>query len=335
MQLETPALGDESQHVAALLRQVEAAPGGRLGKGEANARLTATQKRAGLTPAEANRLRAELVAAGHLAAERTRQSESYTLTESGAARLGELRGLLPAAPGVRPPANERVRLGREAFLLMQLLRAPGRRLTLGEANRFGRVAAEVLDLDPRTARHVRGELTAAGHLAVERAGRSETYALTPSGRLHLGGMTGLPDLVFPMSGEVLADLLAAAREGAGARTAATATAAVPPPDAAPDPAGVESAVVAAFAELLRERYAVSGLVPIHAVRAEVRRVLGEAAARHDVFDGAVLSLWRAKRLSMTPIADPGRAAPGELQDSIPGVGETLFYLEAAREAAPV
>jgi hypothetical protein len=71
------------------------------------------------------------------------------------------------------------------------------------------------------------------------------------------------------------------------------------------------------------------------VRAEVRRRLGEAAGRHDHFDEVVLGLWRAKRLRLTPIADPGRATAEELQDAIPGVGETLFYLEPAHEPAPV
>jgi hypothetical protein len=77
------------------------------------------------------------------------------------------------------------------------------------------------------------------------------------------------------------------------------------------------------------------LVPIHEVRAEVLAQFGPAAARHDVFDEAVLGLWRAKQVRLTPIADRGKVTPQQLQDAIPGVGETLYYLEGAHESAAV
>ena len=61
----------------------------------------------------------------------------------------------------------------------------------------------------------------------------------------------------------------------------------------------------------------------------------DPAARHDVFDEAVLRLWRAKRVRLTPISDHARATPDQLRDAIPGMGEMLFYLEAARDPAAV
>jgi hypothetical protein len=77
------------------------------------------------------------------------------------------------------------------------------------------------------------------------------------------------------------------------------------------------------------------LVPIPEVRAAIRDRFGEAVGGHDTFDDAVLGLWRAGRVRLTPIFDPAKAAPDQLRDAIPGVGETLFYLEAARDPAAV
>ncbi len=86
---------------------------------------------------------------------------------------------------------------------------------------------------------------------------------------------------------------------------------------------------------MRERHAVGGLVPIHEVRAAVRKQFGETAARHDVFDEVVLGLWRTQKLRLTPITDHAKATPDQLQDAIPGVGEILFYLEPAHAPAIV
>jgi hypothetical protein len=52
-----------------------------------------------------------------------------------------------------------------------------------------------------------------------------------------------------------------------------------------------------------------------------------------LFDDVVLELWRDKRIRLTPISDHARATPEQLQNAIPGVGEILFYMEAAH--APV
>jgi hypothetical protein len=125
---------------------------------------------------------------------------------------------------------------------------------------------------------------------------------------------------------VLNDLLEAAREAAKQFGGAPKAEA-----AAPDPARLEQTILASFEELLRERHAVTGMVPIHEVRAGVRRQLGETAARHDVFDPAVHALRQAGRLRLIPITDGTQASPEQAQASIPGIGETLFFLETTRE----
>ena len=83
----------------------------------------------------------------------------------------------------------------------------------------------------------------------------------------------------------------------------------------------------AYSDLVRKR-----MVPIHEIRTFVRRRLGDAAARHDSLDSVLLEMRRRMSWRVIPISDRSRATAEELQDAVPGVGETLFYLEADRES---
>lgn len=108
-----------------------------------------------------------------------------------------------------------------------------------------------------------------------------------------------------------------------------------PDKPAASPEELRHAILESFEELLREEHGVTRLVPIHQVREAIRKRLGSTSARHDHFDEAVLSLWRKKRLGIVPITDPSRATPEQLRDSIPGEGDTLYYLEVAHEPVSV
>lgn len=96
---------------------------------------------------------------------------------------------------------------------------------------------------------------------------------------------------------------------------------------AANPTALKAHILDTFAELLREKHTVTGLVPIHEIRAAVREKFGDEAGKHAVLDKLMLDLWREKRLKFMSIADRGRATPEQIQDGVPGVGETLFYLE--------
>jgi DNA-binding MarR family transcriptional regulator len=309
---------------AFVLSRLAAAPDGRLGLGELNKRLgTKAAAALGLSGGEAARARDALVGSGHLSVERAGRRVAYLLTEAGRARLDELGAATPSVPRGRfnPPSNNDVQDARTAYLLLQLLQADSYTLTAAEANKPTAQARD-LELNAATAAHLRRELAREGLLTVARLGRSERYTLTAAGRRHLGTLTFHPDLRFPLTGRALNALLDAAREaarpapsgdGGGGRV--------------PTAADVSAAVLEEVAALRREKYAVTGLVPIPEVRAAVRDRLGPAAARHDVFDEAALGLWRAGRARLVPIADRSKATPDQLRDAIPGVGETLFYLD--------
>jgi hypothetical protein len=318
--------------LAFLLQLLSAAPGRRLTTGELNRKLrTRAAQSRGLTPELAGPLLERCEAQDQVRAERARRTVAYTLTEAGAAHLGPLE--VPPLPGrgtIIPPASDEIRSYRTAYLLFEVLRAPGQSVAEAEAgSHVNDYARNNLDLNAATARHLWREFGAQGLLARSGEGRIARYSLTRDGQIKLANAAFPKDREFRLKGDALAALLEAAREVGKQFTLQPPA----PDDRPPDPADLERAILAAFEELLRERHTVTGMVPIHEVRAEVRRQLGERAARHDTFDPVVIRLRHAGRFRVVPITDQSKASTDQLQASIPGIGETLFYLEAAREPA--
>ena len=325
-----------------LLDQIARAADQKLKRGEANRAIPASLKRTlGLDAATASRCRAEMVSEGLLGTEREKRVESFHLTDRGRAYLEQHRQAIPALParrgrGIAPPSNPDVQKFRVSYLLLQLLEADGQTRSQTEANKFGAIR-DRLELNAATAKAIRHELAEQGFLTIVPHGRSEAYTLTAAGRLQLGTLAFDGDFEFKLKGRVLNELLEAAREAAREFTAAPAEGdrlpvTVPSEAVAPSAVQLEEAVLRAFDELLRERHTVAGMVPIHEVREEVRKQLGESAARHDVFDRAILGWWQAGRLRLVPITDGTKASLEQLQASIPGTGETLFFLESAHES---
>lgn len=253
-------------------------------------------------------------------------AEVYTLTNAGVERLKDLREEFPVLPPVGKPAKATgaaMREQWEAFVLLHLLNAPDH--TVNAADVYGVKYPKRSKLNDATAWKLRGEMVAAKYVALEGTGKDATYTLTDAGKERLAGLSfdAFPEV--KLKGAALTALLAAAR--GGEKEAA--------PMDAPPAAELEAAVMDIFHHLLRERHAVTGMVPIHEVRAAVRTRHGDGAASHETLDGIILSLWRSKRLRISSLEDAGAATHAQRQDSIPGVGETLFYLESAHDSAVV
>jgi DNA-binding MarR family transcriptional regulator len=321
-----------------ILDLLASSPGRTRKRGELNAKLkTKAAASLGLTPAAATDVLDRLAADGLVRSGKRGRAVVYEFTDAGAQYLDQVRHHLPARRRVgsrgkiMPPANDAIRGYRADYLLLQVLRAPRHEITEADANdQLDTYAREGLELNAATASQLRRDLVGQGLLVVTGSGRAARYSLALAGRVALGNANFPAERPFALTGRVLNDLLEVARE-VGKQFGSDMSMSGQPP-AAPD---VPGTILAAFSELLRERHAFTGLVPIAEVRAAVRERLGEAAARHDVFDEAALGLWRAGKVRLTPIFDPAKASPDQLQEAIPGVGETLFYLEAAREPAPV
>lgn len=334
-----PATGaDQLTPRVYLLDQIARGPAAGASGGNLNKKIPAAVRRSlELTNPAANRVRDELAADGLLRKAKAGRTTTFALTDDGRAFLDHHRAKLPPPKGFKSPSNDRVIEFRTIYLLLRTLAAESEtepdRSTRAAANKFEKSWVDTLELNVATADYLRIGLCGRGFLTMTKAGPTPEFALTPSGRSELGswGFDKLAEFELKFTGKTLNALLEAARE-VGKQDLAAEPAAAPPalrPTATPD--DIDRAIAAAFNDLLREEFAVSGMVPIHRVRAVIRDSLGDAAARHDAFDPAVLRLWQVGELRLFPITDLSKASPDELRDSIPGTGETLFYLEAVRD----
>jgi predicted transcriptional regulator len=318
---------------AFLLGQV--ADAGEDGKplGELNKGIRAEAKRQlRIDATSANKVRAELVARGYLAIRKKGRQVRYVLTEAGREYLVGLdKPLLNEEPRL-PSVNEanitdEVREAQRAYLLLQLLDAEGRSLPKGEANKIPEALRTGLGLTPAAANYRRARLAEQGYLQIRKVNRSEEYELTTHGLDFLATCDShLAHATFPIRGATLNTLLSAARDSSFGRDRRAL-----PPDklAVPQVQELADAVLAQFQELRREQHGRDGLVPIHEVRQKIAQRFGEGAARHDVLDEIILDLWRQGKLRLTAISDLREANEQELNDSIPGEGQTYFYLETA------
>jgi len=323
---------DDQPRLTFLLQLLAAAPNQRLTQGDLKRKLrTRAAESCGLAPESAGPLSARCESLGHVRIEQTRRTVTYTLTDVGVAHLGTLGATpLPGRAKIIPPANDQIRAYRTAYLLLEVLKTTEELLAEAEASdHLNNYARDKLDLNVATARHLWKELADQGLLARSGDGRIGRYSLTSAGRIKLVNAEFDSGHEFRMKGDALAALLEAARE-VGKQFAVQS----PESDDKPlDPAHLERAILVAFEELLRERHTVTGMVPIHEVRTEVRRQLGDQAAKHNSFDPVVLRLRQTSQFRLVPITDQSMASTDQLQASIPGMGETLFYLEAAHEPA--
>jgi predicted transcriptional regulator len=354
----------QKRRTAYLLRQVLEADPDPLPQGDANKKTLLSQELE-LNAPTANHLRAELVSRGLLNSTKGR-TVSYTLTDTGRKYLDEHKDdvatVIQSRGRVIPPSTADVRQYRVSYLLLQLLKSPEYRLTASNANKFDAVGKH-LALNVPTATKIRHELKERGLLTITEAEDEEVYTLTAAGRLELGAMTFDKEAELKVSGAVLNDLLEAAREAAKQFEQPVPTTPTPSPVADPEeeeedeeesdpeleqeeeeeeeedpepekitPERIEQAIITAFDDIRRKRHLATDAVPIHEVRAEVLRHLGEDAVRHDTFDKVILGM-RGPRFRLTPITDPSKATHEQLQASIAGTGETLFYLELAPEPA--
>jgi DNA-binding MarR family transcriptional regulator len=301
---------------------LEAVPEHKLTKGEANRKLTAALRRElQLTPGMANRLREQLAQEGYVRLTKTGRNITYELTDAGREYLQTLEPY-PPEDAVAPVSDE-IRGYQTTHLLFQLFKADGQTLGKGEANR--RRGPTDLELTPSAANLLRRQLAQQGALEIIKGSRSESYRLTPRGEELLATLRYYPTGQFSLKGRQLNAILD--RVAGAARGHQQAA---PTPEVAAPAADLARVVYEEFEELRRERYGHTGLVPIHALRHRVAEKYGPQTARHDVLDEPIRALWRQGRVRLVALADLQRATAEQLNDSVPGVNETLFFMEIAR-----
>jgi predicted transcriptional regulator len=328
---DVPASSVEEKAHAFLLGQL--ADRNSASKGELNKGISpSTRKTLGLTTGRTNEIRSELVANGYLELGAGR-SGKFRLTTAGTTYLASLprfETTTRRAPAINEAeVTDETRLGQRTFLLLQLLDAKDQkdRLSKADANKIPKETMTRLDLTIPKANKRRDQLAELGFVAIHRVGRATEYELTRDGLEYLvAGGRHLDRVEFKISGRTLNRLIEIAKEKSFERpeTPTPVERSVSTPELA-------EAVLREFEELRRERHGFSGLVPIHEARMRIAENFGPTAARHDAFDDAVFELRQSGRLRLVAISDLSKATSEQLNASIPGNSETLFYLEAALE----
>lgn len=69
-----------------------------------------------------------------------------------------------------------------------------------------------------------------------------------------------------------------------------------------------------------------GLVPIYKVREAISGLYGDQAASHEVLDGLLKQMRRERKLRLVALGDPEGTTSEQHNASIPGEGETFFYI---------
>jgi hypothetical protein len=232
---------------------------------------------------------------------------------------------------------------QKSYLLLLLYQAEGQKLPSGKLKEKAKAKAAInLTFDDSSLHQALEALVeneevrqkpakkAASRLPAFRA----SYTLTERGKQRLFASEQYPTAELKMTGQFFNDFMAAVKESPFRESAAPQEPAKSGPVAPPQPsasADLTDTILREFRELLREKYSRTGMVPIHEVRQRIAERLGTEAARHDFFDAQLHRLRQADRLRMVPISFLGDATPEQLNDSVPGVNETLFYLEPAQD----
>lgn len=295
----------------------------------------------GADPAELDRALATLIDAGHLAVTgapkdgpHPRPKGSYRLTAAGKDHV---------KPG-KPDASDETLRYQESYILLQMLKFEERTASRSKLNEKLKSPSARGNLEfPAAAEDARAtvdyhlhNLVRAGSLAEKRQGVSTIFTLTADGLKTLGAANQHETVEYRFVGSALNILLAAARDSSGKHHAKPTHHAeehhrAPEPaqrSAAHQAADIEPKQIHAFVEQLKaDRYAGKDLIPIHEVRSLVAQHHGADAAGHATFDELLMTMRADEEIKIIAIADSRDTPRSHLDDSIPGMNETLFFID--------
>lgn len=324
-------------HQTTLLRFFERPVDGRLSAGDLKKKLGLGSKKGstdGPDASEADQALTGLIEKGLIAVVggaqdglHPRPNASYRLTKEGRLYLRPARPEIP---------DEQLQ-AQEAFILLQVFRAKEQKLTRSDLNGKlkSKAAMGQLEFDvkasPVTVDYHLAELVDKGSLVEQKRGVSVSYSLHPEqGAKALASVKQHEAVSFTMTGETLNALLAAARHSKVAEPqveiSSQADGFIAP---APTPAAkpLEAYDITKYVDELRsDKYAGKSQIPIHEVRRLVADHHGEDAASHLAFDPLIKQMRSDGQLRLIAISDNRDATQEQLDDSIPGMNETLFYI---------
>ncbi len=95
----------------------------------------------------------------------------------------------------------------------------------------------------------------------------------------------------------------------------------------PSQSDLDRLILNGIDKLHTEQYYTTGLVPIHALRAWIATRAGETAASHAVLDDRLKTLRGQNHFRLVAISDTQGVTEDQFAAAVPGVNETLFYVE--------
>jgi hypothetical protein len=275
---------------------------------------------------------------------------TYKLEEKGADYLSQLD---PDPVPLAPEINEATLPYQKAFVLMQLFCAEDYSMPQGQLRQklssaaarnallFARMSSDPpVNPDRPTMDWVVHQLVQSEDVKLQKSGQGARCTLTARGQESLVATDQHPSLEFRLKGKQLNALREPIRLAGPTATPMPERLDQPAPSAAvvspvTQPSLTTAAVLEAFEELRRERFARNGIVPVF----ELRRLLiarhGAEAGSHAALDPLLKQMRREKQLRMVAIGNLSQATTDQLDDSVPGENETFFYIEAAHEHAHV
>ena len=317
-------------HQTTLLRIFERPTDGRLTAGEIKKKLKLASNKGPNTEAEVDQALTDLIEKGLITVSggakdglHPRPNATYRLTDKGR------HSLRPARPDL---ADEQLQ-AQEAFILLLVFRAKEQKLTRSELNGKlkTRAAMGQLEFDvkaaPVTVDYHLAALVEKGSLVEEKRGVSVSYSLNrEDGARALAAVKQHDGVSFTMTGETLNALIAAARQATPLPSELQESpVASPAPPTNTRPLGPD-AIADYVAQLRSDLYAGKDLIPIHEVRRLVAEHHGAEAAGHPSFDPLIKQMRSEGQLRLIAISDNRDATQKQLDDSIPGMNETIFYI---------
>ena len=320
---------------AALLKMFEKKKDGRFSAGDIQTKLGLKPKAgaaAKMEAAEADQMLTDLIEKGLITVtgvkegHHPRPKASYRLTEKGRHQNRPSQ----------PDHSTELLAYQEAFILLQIFRSKEQKLTRSELNGKLKTVAAKGQLEfnvkdaPETVDYALAMLVEQDDIVKHRQGNSVSYTLHPEKGIAALVKTGQHEAVsFTMSGKTLNLLLEAARSSAPAASQ------VEEPEPAdeieteqtPKAQPLQAHDITKYVDKLRhEKYAGKDLIPIHEVRRLVLEDHGADAAGHRAFDPLIKQMRSDGQLRLIAISDNRDATQEQLDNSIPGMNEILFYI---------
>ncbi len=279
---------------------------------------------------EVDRAFADLIERGFVAV--TGAREGHHPRPNGSYRLTD-KGKIHIRP-TRPDFSDELLQNQEAFILLQVFRSEEQRLTRSELNAKLNTVTATRQLEfnvkssPETIEYHLANLVEKNCLDEQRRGISISYSLSPDrGAKELASAKQYDSVSFNMTGKTLNALLKAARGTVFEPLEDLPAEVEEPTIETPTHKPVDAETIAKYiAQLHAGQYAGKDLIPIHEVRRLVADHHGLEAASHSSFDPVLKRMRSEGELDLIAISDGRDATQQEMDDSIPGLNETIFYI---------